>query len=157
MKQAPAMPKLVTVTISKPSRDALVGLGVVDKPGPYGKTVPVINTIKEGSLCSGTALEEGMHLYRVNGVAAKGKDDATAMFKVSEGSIVITPGLVWATVVKPSADTKVGLHMERYKSGQKIVVGSVKGLFAQTPLKEGMTILQVRYMRAGFSLIFLLF
>lgn len=144
--RAPAMPKLVTVTISKPSRDALVGLGVVDRPGNYGQTVPVINSIKEGSLCAGTALEEGMHLYRINGVTCKGKDDATAMMKVSEGSIVIVagpPGLVWATVVKPTKETKVGLHMERYKTSHKVVVGSVKGLFAATPLKEGMTILQI--------------
>lgn len=143
---APSMPKLITVSISKPSRDSLVGLGVVDKPGPYGKLVPVINTIHEGSLCSGTALQEGMHLYHINGVAAKGKDDATAMLKVSEGSIVIVagpPGLIWATVVKPTKETKVGLHMERYKASQKIMVGSVKGLFAQTELKEGMAILQI--------------
>lgn len=142
----PAMPKLVTVTIHKSSRDALVGLGVVDRPGNYGTTVPVINSIKEGSLCAGTALEEGMHLYRINGVTCKGKEDSTAMMKVSEGSIVIVagpPGLVWATVVKPEKATKVGLHMERYKTSHKVVVGSVKGLFAATPLKEGMTILQI--------------
>lgn len=145
-KTLPPMPKLVTVTISKPSRDALVGLGVVDRPGNYGTTVPVINSMKEGSLCSGTALEEGMHLYRINGVTCKGKDDATAMMKVSEGSIVVVagpPGLVWATVVKPTKETRVGLHVERYKSSPKVIVGSVKGLFAETPLKEGMTILQI--------------
>jgi hypothetical protein len=77
--KGPSMPKLVTVTISKPSRDALVGLGVVDRPGNYGKTVPVINSIKEGSLCDGTALEEGMHLYRINGVTCKGKDDGRSV------------------------------------------------------------------------------
>jgi len=142
----PPMPKLVTVNISKPSRESLVGLGVVDRPGPYGKMVPVINTIKEGSLCAGSALEEGMHLYRVNGVATKSMVDATAMLKVSEGSIVIVagpPGLIWAAVEKPSKDVKVGLHMERYKNNPKIMVGSVKGLFAETGLKEGMTILQI--------------
>lgn len=141
-----AMPKLVTVTISKPNRDALVGLGVVDRPGNLGKMVPVINSIKEGSLCAGTSLEEGMHLYKINGVLAKGKDDATAMLKVSEGSISIMagpPGLVWATISKPSKDSKVGLHMERYKSSQKVIVGSVTGLFAATPLKAGMTIFQI--------------
>lgn len=140
------MPKLVTVNISKPNRESLVGLGVADRPGPYGKMVPVINTIKAGSLAAGTALEEGMHLYRINGVAAKGRDDASAMLKVSEGSIVIVagpPGLIWATVEKSSKETKVGLHMERYKNNPRIMVGSVKGLFAATTLKEGMTILEI--------------
>lgn len=142
----PAMARLVTVTINKPSRDSSVGLGVVERPGNYGKMVPVINSIKEGSLCAGTALEEGMTLYRINGVTCNGKEDATAMMKVSEGSIVIVagpPGLIWATVTKPSKETKVGLHMERYKTSHKVVVGSVKGLFAETPLKQGMTILQI--------------
>jgi hypothetical protein len=144
--QIPPMPKLVTVTVTKPTRDTMTGLGVVDKPGSYGKTVPVINSIKEGSLCAGTSLEEGMHLYSINGVPCKGRDDATAMMKVSEGSITIKAGpagLVWATVVKPSVDAKVGLHMERHKNSQKIVVTSVKGLFATTELKDGMTILQI--------------
>lgn len=124
----------------------MVGLGVMDKPGTYGKTVPVISTIKEGSLVAGTPLSVGMHLYSINGVPTKGRDDATAMMKVSEGSIDIVagpPGLVFATVTKATKDAKVGLHIERYKSSQKVFVGSVKGLFAQTDLKEGMTILKI--------------
>jgi hypothetical protein len=144
--QMPPMPNLVTVTVTKSTREAMAGLGVVDKPGSYGKTVPVISSIKEGSLCAGTPLAVGMHLYSINGVPCKGRDDATAMMKVSEGSITIKagpPGLVWATVAKPSVDAKVGLHMERHKSSQKIVVTSVKGLFATTELKDGMTILQI--------------
>ena len=140
------LPKLVSVTISKSNRDALVGLGVTDKLGSYGTVVPVINSIKEGSLCSGTALQIGMHLYKINGVPCKGKDDATAMLKVSEGSITIVagpPGLVWATVSKASKETKVGLHMERYKNSDKVFIGNVKGLFAKTDLKPNMTILQI--------------
>jgi hypothetical protein len=144
--QIPPMPKLVSVTVTKPNRDTMVGLGVVDKPGSYGKTVPVINSIKEGSLCAGTSLEVGMHLYSINGVSCMGRDDATAMMKAFEGAIAIKagpPGLVWATVVKPSVDAKVGLHLERHKNSPKIVVASVKGLFATTELKDGMTILQI--------------
>ncbi|CAB9526775.1 expressed unknown protein [Seminavis robusta] len=138
--------KLVIATVTKPSRESLVGLGVVDRPGLLGKTVPVINTIKEGSLCAGSDLEVGMHLYSINGVACKGRDDATAMLKVCEGSITIKagpPGLIWATVVKESADQKVGLHMERHKNSRRVIVGSVKGLFAETELKDGMTIVQI--------------
>jgi hypothetical protein len=144
---------LEVVTIQKASKDTKVGLGIIDwYCKDNGKTIPVISSIAEDSLVANTALKPQMRMLTLNGICCRGQKDTIAMLRNMEGSIVIVAGsidMVAVTVVitnSNSDDSPLGINMQQDIDG-KLVVSELSGLFAETDLEVGMTLVQVNGVR----------
>lgn len=142
-EEATPPPKPVSVTVTKPSQDARVGVGIKEKFG-----VPVINSIREDGLVANTDLKIGMQIYSINGAHCSGKESALAMLRVTEGTIKIDAGplgLVTVSAIKPTMETKVGIHLTRHKGSSDIIIDAISqtGLMAASDLKEGMILLKI--------------
>jgi PDZ domain len=138
---------LAAAFIIKPHPTSELGITIGEKTLMDGSQVPVILEITPDGLCSDTDLEVGMRILSVDGIGCRGAEDATKMLSEAEGdTVTILASLSWhmvfATVTKPTKDTKTGLTMRRNGNGMIVIKRLPSdGLFAQTGLlKEGMRI-----------------
>lgn len=133
---------LHVASVYKETKTSKVGIGLKDREGMI-----IISSIADDSMFLNTDVDMGQQLVAVNGTSCIGlmKNQAIVLFKELEGLTVMTKdvGIVSAKVTKPSTDTKVGIGLRSIDNC--IVISSVAddSLFAGTPIKPGLRVLQV--------------
>ena len=134
---------LIRVMARKPSATAKLGLGLKPVEGSI-----VISTIGEGSLFSGTDLKVGQKLVSINQESCGNMSvhSAIALLKEAEGDIAVTAediGVVGVTVVKKSANARLGIGLKSVS--KDIVISSIAddGLFISTDLRVGHKLISI--------------
>ena len=134
---------LITVVAVKETPESKIGIGLKDMSG-----MVIVSSIADDSIFKDSALKVGHKVLSINkmGVDGMSKYDAIKLFKTAESSITIMAqdvGLVGATVVKPTVDTKVGIGIKE-KDGD-LYISSIydSGLFTSSDLREDMKIVSV--------------
>lgn len=134
---------LVTVTATKETPESKIGIGLKDMSG-----MVIVSSIAPDSIFTDSALKVGHKVLSINKMSVDGMDkhEAIKLFKTAESTITVMAedvGLVGATVMKPSTDTKVGIGIKE-KDGD-LYVSSIydSGLFTTTDLKEDMKLVSL--------------
>ena len=134
---------LIAVVAVKETPESKIGIGLKDMSG-----MVIVSSIADDSIFKDSALKVGHKVLSINkmGVDGMSKYDAIKLFKTAESSITIMAedvGLVGATVVKPTVDTKVGIGIKE-KDGD-LYISSIydSGLFTSSDLREDMKIVSV--------------
>ena len=133
---------LYVASVYKETKTTKVGIGLKDREG-----MVILSSISDDSMFVNTPISVGQQLVAINGTSCIGlmKNQAIVLFKELEGLTVMTKdvGIISAKVSKPTADTKVGIGLRSIDNC--IVISSVSddSLFAGTPIKPGLRVLQV--------------
>ena len=140
-------------------------LASIVKPSPTSKTGLGIRNSKSGKLAvssvdglfATTKLEKGMLLLKINNQSCEGMtlSDAVSIIQQSESVVTVLAdsnsqvganGLVVASAVKPTKDTKIGVGFKRQNDANGMfLVSSINptGPFAKTGLRVGMAVLKI--------------
>ena len=134
---------LITVVGLKEAPESKIGIGLKDMSG-----MVIVSSIAEDSVFKDSALKVGHKVLSINKMSVDGmsKYDAIKLFKTAESTITIMAedvGLVGATVMKPSADTKVGIGIK--EKGGELYISSIydSGLFTTSDLREDMKLVSL--------------
>jgi C-terminal processing protease CtpA/Prc len=134
---------VITAVATKETPESKIGIGLKDMSG-----MVIVSSIAEDSIFQNTSLKVGHKVLSINKMVVDGmtKYDAIKLFKTAETTITIMAedvGLVGATVVKPTPDTKVGIGIKE-KDGD-LYISSIydSGLFTSTDLREDMKIVSL--------------
>jgi C-terminal processing protease CtpA/Prc len=134
---------LITAVGVKETPEMKIGIGLKDMSGNV-----IVSSIAEDSVFLNTPLKVGHKILSINKVNIDGLDkyEAIKLFKNVEGAITVMAedvGLVGATVMKPSADTKVGIGIKEVDGDLYISSIYDSGLFTKSDLREDMKIVSV--------------
>lgn len=144
---------VLVVSVEKPEGGSKVGISLseLEETGAL-----VVKSVKPDGLMGSTGLEAGMELFSINGaeVAGKSASEAAGMLLEAEGTVTViavsdSSCIKAGTIVKESADTKVGLALADSDSGTIIHNIKEDSLAAETPLEKGMLIRSVNSTSCG--------
>ena len=134
---------LITVVATKETAESKIGIGLKDMSG-----MVIVSSISEDSIFKDSELKVGHKVLSINKMSVDGmtKFDAIKLFKTAESTVTIMAedvGLIGVTVVKPTADTKLGIGIKE-KDGE-LYISSIydSGLFTTTDLREDMKLVSL--------------
>ena len=143
---------LVTVTVTKPSPDAKIGIRLAAATDDHHKPCLVVSYLAEDSLFAGTDLATFYQVVSINGtdISDMLPTPAVSLLKQAESEIVVVAriphSLVTVTATKSSVDSPVGITLTKEPFEEApIVISKLEddSIFAGTTLKPGYTLLSV--------------